>query len=149
MHICARVSKTDSDHAVEIATDGRWQSIAIARKAIGREFQHQRRGTLVSPLEATGFCNDLHRRTRFRQIDDGPDEFRAHRARFSMPGRSTVRMPVRLYISPFAMSIAHGLHATDFEKAPLCGCIPPGHHRFDAMAAIICRSRSRLSRVAT
>jgi organic hydroperoxide reductase OsmC/OhrA len=67
MNICARVSNTASDHTVQVATEGRWQSLAIAPKSIGRG-SNVNGGELLFAALATCFCNDLYREAAGRGI---------------------------------------------------------------------------------
>jgi uncharacterized OsmC-like protein len=60
MKISARVSNTNSGHGVEVETDGRKQSIAIAPKSAGRG-SSVNGGELLFAALATCFCNDLYR----------------------------------------------------------------------------------------
>ena len=60
MKIAARVSNTPSGHSVEVETEGRKQSIAIAPKSIGRGSSING-GELLFAALATCFCNDLYR----------------------------------------------------------------------------------------
>jgi organic hydroperoxide reductase OsmC/OhrA len=60
MNIAARVSNTSSVHTVEVETDGRKQSIAIAPKSAGRGSSING-GELLFAALATCFCNDLYR----------------------------------------------------------------------------------------
>jgi organic hydroperoxide reductase OsmC/OhrA len=67
MKIAARVLNTSSVHTVEVETDGRKQSIAIAPKSVGRGSSVNGGELLFSAL-ATCFCNDLHREAAKRGI---------------------------------------------------------------------------------
>jgi organic hydroperoxide reductase OsmC/OhrA len=68
MKIAARISNSASDHTVEVETDGRTQSIAIAPKSAGRGSSVNGGELLFAPL-ATCFCNDLYREAAKRGID--------------------------------------------------------------------------------
>jgi uncharacterized OsmC-like protein len=67
MNICARVSNTASDHTVQVATEGRWQSLPIAPKITGRG-SNVNGGELLCAALATCFCNDLYREAAHRKI---------------------------------------------------------------------------------
>src|SRR5579884_342031 len=76
MKITARVSNTASSghgfghgtgHEVEVETDGRKQSIAIAPKSVGRG-SSVNGGELLFAALATCFCNDLYREAAKRGI---------------------------------------------------------------------------------
>jgi uncharacterized OsmC-like protein len=67
MKIAARVSNTSSDHSIEVQTDGRKQSIAIAPKSVGRGSSING-GELLFAAVATCFCNDLYREAAKRGI---------------------------------------------------------------------------------
>ena len=68
MKIAARVSNTPSSHSVEVETEGRKQSIAIAPKSVGRG-SSVNGGELLFAAIATCFCNDLFREAAKRGID--------------------------------------------------------------------------------
>lgn len=68
MKIAARVSNTVSGHALEVETDGRKQSIAVAPKAAGRG-SSVNGGELLFAALATCFCNDLYREAAKRGIE--------------------------------------------------------------------------------
>jgi len=68
MKIAARVSNTPSGHSVEVETEGRRQSIAIAPKSVGRGSRING-GELLFASLATCFCNDLYREAAERGID--------------------------------------------------------------------------------
>ena len=68
MKIAARVSNTSSGHSVEVETEGRKQSIAIAPKGVGRGSSINGGELLLAAL-ATCFCNDLYREAAKRSID--------------------------------------------------------------------------------
>ena len=68
MKIAARVSNTVSGHALEVETDGRKQSIAVAPKAAGRG-SSVNGGELLFAALATCFCNDLYREAAKRDIE--------------------------------------------------------------------------------
>lgn len=68
MQITARVSNTPSGHTVEVETQGRKQSIAIAPKSAGRG-SSVNGGELLFAALATCFCNDLYREAAKRGID--------------------------------------------------------------------------------
>lgn len=68
MKIAARVSNTSSGHSVEVETEGRNQTIAIAPKAVGRG-SSVNGGELLFAALATCFCNDLYREAAKRGID--------------------------------------------------------------------------------
>ena len=68
MKIAARVSNTPSGHSVEVETEGRKQSIAIAPKTVGRGSSING-GELLFAAIATCFCNDLYREAAKRGID--------------------------------------------------------------------------------
>jgi uncharacterized OsmC-like protein len=68
MKIAARISNSASDHTVEVETDGRTQSIAIAPKSAGRG-SSVNGGELLFAALATCFCNDLYREAAKRGID--------------------------------------------------------------------------------
>ena len=57
MKIAARVSNTPSGHTVEVETEGRKQSIAIAPKSVARGSSISG-GELLFAALATCFCND-------------------------------------------------------------------------------------------
>jgi organic hydroperoxide reductase OsmC/OhrA len=67
MQITARVSNTPSGHTVEVETEGRKQSIAIAPKSAGRG-SGVNGGELLFAALATCFCNDLYREAAKRGI---------------------------------------------------------------------------------
>jgi organic hydroperoxide reductase OsmC/OhrA len=67
MKIAARVSNTPSGHAVEVETEGRKQSIAIAPKNAGRGSSING-GELMFAALATCFCNDLYREASKRNV---------------------------------------------------------------------------------
>jgi organic hydroperoxide reductase OsmC/OhrA len=60
MKIAARLSNTSSVHRVEVETEGRKRSIAIAPKSVGRG-SSVNGGELLFAALATCFCNDLYR----------------------------------------------------------------------------------------
>lgn len=60
MKIAARVSDNSSGHRVEVETEDRKQSIAIAPKSVGRGSSING-GELLFAALATCFCNDLYR----------------------------------------------------------------------------------------
>jgi hypothetical protein len=68
MKIAARVSNTVSGHTLEVETDGRKQSIAIAPKTAGRG-SSVNGGELLFAALATCFCNDLYREAAKRGIE--------------------------------------------------------------------------------
>jgi uncharacterized OsmC-like protein len=68
MKISARVSNTPSGHTVEVETDGRKQSIAIAPKNVGRG-SGINGGELLFAALATCCCNDLYREAAKHSID--------------------------------------------------------------------------------
>lgn len=68
MKIAARVSNTPSGHSVEVQTEGRKQSIAIAPKSVGRGSSING-GELLFTALATCFCNDLYREAVKRGIE--------------------------------------------------------------------------------
>lgn len=68
MKIAARVSNTSSGHSVEVQTEGRKRSIAIAPKSAGRGSSING-GELLFAALATCFCNDLYREAAKRDID--------------------------------------------------------------------------------
>jgi organic hydroperoxide reductase OsmC/OhrA len=68
MQITARVSNTPSGYTVEVETQGRKQSIAIAPKSAGRG-SSVNGGELLFAALATCFCNDLYREAAKRGID--------------------------------------------------------------------------------
>jgi uncharacterized OsmC-like protein len=68
MKIAARVSNTVSAHTLEVETDGRKQSIAIAPKSAGRG-SSVNGGELLFAALATCFCNDLYREAAKRGIE--------------------------------------------------------------------------------
>lgn len=68
MKIAARLSNTVSGHSVEVETEGRKQSIAIAPKSVGRGSSVNGGELLFSAL-ATCFCNDLYREAAKRGIE--------------------------------------------------------------------------------
>jgi len=68
MKIAARLSNTSSGHTVEVETEGRKQSIAIAPKSLGRGSSING-GELLFAALATCFCNDLYREAAKRGID--------------------------------------------------------------------------------
>lgn len=68
MKISARVSNTPSGHNVEVETEGRKQSIAIAPKSVGRGSSING-GELLFAALATCFCNDLYREAGKRNIE--------------------------------------------------------------------------------
>jgi len=67
MKIAARLSNTLSGHAVEVETEGRRQSIAIAPKSVGRG-SGINGGELLFAAFATCCCNDLYREASKRNI---------------------------------------------------------------------------------
>ena len=68
MKIAARVSNTVSGHTLEVETDGRMQSIAIAPKTVGRG-SSVNGGELLFAALATCFCNDLYREAAKRGLE--------------------------------------------------------------------------------
>jgi organic hydroperoxide reductase OsmC/OhrA len=68
MKIAARVSNTVSAHTLEVETDGRKPSIAIAPKSAGRG-SSVNGGELLFAALATCFCNDLYREAAKRSIE--------------------------------------------------------------------------------
>jgi uncharacterized OsmC-like protein len=68
MKIAARVSNTVSGHTLEVETDGRKQSIAIAPKTAGRG-SNVNVGELLFAALATCFCDDLYREGAKRGIE--------------------------------------------------------------------------------
>ena len=68
MKIAARLSNIQSGHSVEVETEGRKQSIAIAPKSVGRGCSING-GELLFAALATCFCNDLYREAAKRGID--------------------------------------------------------------------------------
>lgn len=68
MKIAAGVSNTVSNHTLEVETDGRKQSIAIAPKTAGRG-SGVNGGELLFAALATCFCNDLYREAAKRGIE--------------------------------------------------------------------------------
>ena len=68
MKIAARVSNSVSGHTLEVETDGRKQSIAIAPKTAGRG-SSVNGGELLFAALATCFCNDLYREAAKRAIE--------------------------------------------------------------------------------
>jgi uncharacterized OsmC-like protein len=68
MNIAARLSNTGSSHSLELETDGRRQSIAIAPKSAGRG-SGVNGGELLFAALATCFCNDLYREAAKRGIE--------------------------------------------------------------------------------
>jgi organic hydroperoxide reductase OsmC/OhrA len=68
MRIAARLSNTSSGHTVEVETEGRKQSIAIAPKSVGRGSSING-GELLFTALATCFCNDLYREAVKRDVD--------------------------------------------------------------------------------
>src|ERR1700735_1585980 len=67
MKIAARVSNTSSGHTVEVETEGRRQSLAIAPKSAGRGSSING-GELLFAAIATCFCNDIYREAAKRGI---------------------------------------------------------------------------------
>ena len=67
MKIAARLSNNSSSHTVEVETEGRKQSIAIAPKSVGRGSSING-GELLFAALATCFCNDLYREAAKRGI---------------------------------------------------------------------------------
>jgi organic hydroperoxide reductase OsmC/OhrA len=67
MKIAARVSNHSSAHIVEVETESRKQSIAIAPKAAGRGSSING-GELLFAVLATCFCNDLYREAAKRGV---------------------------------------------------------------------------------
>jgi uncharacterized OsmC-like protein len=65
--IAARVSNTPSGHNVEVETEGRKQSIAIAPKIVGQG-SRVNGGELLFAALATCVCNDLCRQAAKRNI---------------------------------------------------------------------------------
>jgi organic hydroperoxide reductase OsmC/OhrA len=68
MKIAARVSNTISGHTLEVETDGRMQSIAIAPKTAERG-SSVNGGELLFAALATCFCNDLYREAAKRGLE--------------------------------------------------------------------------------
>lgn len=68
MKIAARLSNMPSAHKVEVETDGRKQSIAIAPKSAGRG-SGINGGELLFAALATCFCNDFYREAAKRGIE--------------------------------------------------------------------------------
>ncbi len=68
MRIAARLSNTSSGHMVEVETEGRKQSIAIAPKSGGRGSSING-GELLFAALATCFCNDLYPEAAKRGVD--------------------------------------------------------------------------------
>lgn len=67
MKIAARLSNNSSSHTLEVETEGRKQSIAIAPKSVGRGSSING-GELLFAALATCFCNDLYREAAKRGI---------------------------------------------------------------------------------
>lgn len=67
MKIAARLSNNSSSHTVEVETEGRKQSIAIAPKSVGRGSSING-GELLFAALGTCFCNDLYREAAKRGI---------------------------------------------------------------------------------
>jgi uncharacterized OsmC-like protein len=73
MKIEAHLSNTRFGHIVEVATDGRRQSIDILPKAVGQG-SNVNGGELLFAALATCFCNDLYREAAKQNIKiDGVD----------------------------------------------------------------------------
>jgi organic hydroperoxide reductase OsmC/OhrA len=68
MKIAAHIANTPSGHSVEVETEGRKQSIAIAPKSTGRG-SSVNGGELLFAALATCFCNDLYREAAKRGIE--------------------------------------------------------------------------------
>jgi uncharacterized OsmC-like protein len=68
MKIAAHISNTPSGHTVEVETEGRKQSIALAPKSTGRG-SSVNGGELLFAALATCFCNDLYREAAKHGID--------------------------------------------------------------------------------
>ena len=68
MKVAARVSNTPSGHSLEVETEGRKQSLAIAPKSVGRG-SSVNGGELLFAALATCFCNDLYREAAKRGIE--------------------------------------------------------------------------------
>lgn len=68
MKITARLSNAPCLHRVEVETEGRTQTIAIAPKSAGRGSSING-GELLFAALATCFCNDLYREAAKRGID--------------------------------------------------------------------------------
>lgn len=62
------MSNTSSGHTLEVETEGRRQSIAIAPRSVGRGSSING-GELLFAALATCFCNDLYREAAKRGID--------------------------------------------------------------------------------
>jgi hypothetical protein len=68
MRIAARLSNNFSQHKVEVETEGRTQSIPIARNSVGRGSSIND-GELLFVALATCFCNDLYREAAKRGVE--------------------------------------------------------------------------------
>jgi organic hydroperoxide reductase OsmC/OhrA len=72
MKIEAHLSNTRSGHIVEVATDGRRQSIDILPKAVGQG-SNINGGELLLAALATCFCNDLYREAAIQELISATD----------------------------------------------------------------------------
>lgn len=98
MNISARVSNTLSGHTVEVETEGRRQSIAIAPKSTGRGSSINGGEPLFAAL-ATCFCNDLYREAAKRNITIR-DVMVEVRGTFGSPGEPASDISYRVQVRP-------------------------------------------------
>jgi len=96
MKIAARVSNTVSGRAVEVETDGRKQSRAIAPKTAGRD-SSVNGGELLFAALATCFCNDLYREAAKRGIEVQDVNFEV-RGAFGNPGEPARNITYRVRV---------------------------------------------------
>jgi uncharacterized OsmC-like protein len=96
MQITARVSNTDSVHSVDVTTDGRRQSLAIAARATGPG-SSVNGGELLFAALATCFCNDLYREAARRQIAVHGVEVEVT-GRFAGPGEPARDVTYRVWV---------------------------------------------------
>lgn len=113
MKIAARVSNSGSDHGVEVSTDGRSQSLAIAAKNGGRG-SGVNGGELLMAALATCFCNDLYREAASRGLQVEGVEVDVE-GMFGGPGEPArdIRYSVRVRSAEDKERIAELIRATD------------------------------------
>jgi len=113
MKIAARVSNTSPGHTVEVETEGRKQSIAIAPKSTGRGSSING-GELLFAALATCFCNDLYREAAKRGIGVHGVEVEMT-GTFGSPGEAArdISYRVRVDADPPKTTIDDLIRATD------------------------------------
>lgn len=96
MRIAARLSNNSSEHKVEVETESRSQSIAIAPKSAGRGSSING-GELLFAALATCFCNDLYREAAKRNIAVQDVEVEV-RGTFGNPGEPASEISYRVQV---------------------------------------------------